>query len=136
MPLTLLEVIAAIKALDTEPDVILNACAKIVAPKAPSKITDYKETAEYIFDLCTHRKLETAHIVRGCLLICARLAGATAKITRHREVLNGLQEALTEEFADAFTTRIARNLRLVLRFLDELENHAVEREQKSREEEE
>jgi hypothetical protein len=136
MPLTLLETIAAIKALNTEPDVILNACAKILAPKAPTEITDYKIAAEYIFDLCAHRKIETSHIVRGCLLICARLAGATVKIDRHREVLDGLQEALTEEFADAFTTRIAKNPRLVLRFLENLENQAVEREQRAREAEE
>jgi hypothetical protein len=134
--LTLLETVAAIKALDTDGDVIANACVKILSPEAPAKITDHKEAAEYIFDLCTHRKLEASHIVRGCLLICARLAGATVKINRHREVLGGLHEALTEEFADAFTTRIARNPRLVIRFLEDLENRAVEREQKAREQEE
>lgn len=105
--LTLLETIAAIKALDTEPDVIRNACNKVVDPKARDLLPLNANAKAITVDICTrYQDLEE----KGDLIIalCASLgtaAGLAVKPGKEVTLLSSLLDKVTSSYAHSITSR-------------------------------
>lgn len=109
--LTLPETIAALRALDTEPDIIAQACEALLAPadaREGSIKGDAYDVAEYLALKYLHR-VDTPHTLLLASAIMAGTLGATmTRLDATGEMLKQLHNLLAETFADILQQRVMK----------------------------
>lgn len=112
--LTLFETIAAIKALDTEKDVIQAACAKVLRSESMEQLLGeakgYRKVAAEIVDRYMGRE-DVVDVIAGLSVALGSLGGATAKPGRESVVLNSIQEQVTAAFGRGMMQRLDEKLK-------------------------
>lgn len=107
--LTLSEAIAAIRALDTEPDIIERACNAVLG--TPGEQLDSAELALHILKTYSPLVEDKGDLMLACIILGGRLAGVLTKPDSAKECMIGLHRLLDEEMTTAIAIRLHRELK-------------------------
>lgn len=101
--LTILETYTAIKALDTEKDIIEGACRKVLGLDKEAPLTEELIAAEIIR---TYMNIPPSKLLVSSALVVGILAGLTAKPGHEGNCLNAIMELIADKFAQSSATRL------------------------------
>ena len=104
MPLTILETYTAIKALDTEKDIIEGACRKVLGQDKEAPLTE-ELIAEEIIRTYMNR-IPPSKLLVSSALVVGILAGLTTKPGHEGNCLNAIMELIADKFAQSSATRL------------------------------
>lgn len=106
MPLTLPETLRAIQELDTEQDIIHEACQRFLGGESVAK--EAHLIAKQILTIYQDRA-PMDEVMVACCLVVGRLAGASAGPSNLEEVMSGLKTIIVEEMARTLLRRFGRD---------------------------
>lgn len=107
--LTLPETITIIKSLDTAPDIIAQACNKILGKD--DKYEDAEDLATLIFHAFEPRVADPGDLMLAGVIIAGRIAGASVKPDKMHELVDGLRKIFIQYMSEALTNRFHKNLK-------------------------
>jgi hypothetical protein len=108
MTLTLPETIQAIQDLDTEEDIIVQACQRIASDATGRKRNlASRKIAEFIIDDYEDRA-DMGEVMIACCLVAGRIAAIMCRIGEEQKIVKGLKAVMLEEFTHTRLKRIVR----------------------------
>ena len=108
--LTLLETITAIKSLETEPDVIISACTKILKPSAEDALATLDPEVLAIHIAEAYKEASLPNFMIACNLLVGRIGGLTCEAGKEGELIAGLTGQMSVAFAEACAHRFEKLL--------------------------
>ena len=106
--LTLNETIAAIKALETEADVITNACKQVINPKA-GKPQSVEEVSVTVADLLMD-KLKPSEGIEALCLIMASMIVTIAKPGKEQQLIESVFTYITHSYKEMKMAQLMNQL--------------------------
>jgi hypothetical protein len=106
--LTMLETIAAIKALDTEKDIIDRACLEIISPEAKDGLDS---TAALVHDMIlSYRSVKRYDLMIAFAVAAGTMGAMLVKPGHQAAVITGLKNAVEDAFVRATVKKIMRTI--------------------------
>jgi hypothetical protein len=104
--LTILEAYNAIKALDTEPDIIANACKKILGQDRKEEDDPNTIAKEIILTYCD--RLNPGHFVAALAVATGIAAGVSAEDGKEPDLIVNIQDVIVEQMVKVKVSKLRK----------------------------
>lgn len=94
--LTLTETIDAIRSLDTDLDIITQACDKVLRPNAAAKPTPFDVARE--IHATYYKKLDTGELIEALCIVLGTHGAMSAKLRHEDELLDAIKAMVTTAY--------------------------------------